>query len=192
VRRRLPAGLTPERALALAGVTGLLLTGLVVLIMLVAAATGEDKRPIRPAVTTATPTPTPTATPKPKPTPVPLTAEQRTQRAAAAKIVTDKGFEVVKLRDWDPRRTLRVLLGRQTSGEPRRILAFFFLADGRYIGNDTTEASNSVRVKRTRDTVTTLSYATPDGRIDVRFAWDGSQLEPIEAIPDVTQRTAPR
>jgi hypothetical protein len=188
-QRRIPAGLTPERALALAGVSGLLLTGLIVVVMVIGAATGDPERPVLAATTpTATPTPTPTATPKPKPTPVPLTPEQRQVRDTARQTVESKGFEVVRLRDWDPRRTLRVLIGRQTAGG--KFLAFFFVKDRGYIGNDTSEASTKLRVKRVRDSIVTLTYGTPNGNRDVRYQWDGSNLSPLDQVPTVENRTA--
>ena len=197
---RLPQGLTPERALALAGVAGLLLTGLITLVLVVGAATGDDEQPIVAASTsTATPTSTPTATPKPRPTPVPLTPEQREERSAAVMTVEQKGFEVVRARDWDPRRTLRVLIGRQTSGG--RSLAFFFVRDRGYIGNDTSAASAKLRVRRSRDTVVTLEYGifapgdTPDKPTAnperVRFQWDGGSLRPLDPVPPESLRTTP-
>jgi len=183
--RRAPPGVTPERALALAGVGGLLLTGLVVLIMVLAAASPDKETPVQ-AAARATPTATPSPTATPKPTPVPLSPGQKAARAAAAKVVTDKGFEVVRLRDYEPRRKLRVLIGRQTSGG--RSLAFFFV-DDRYIGNDTTSASSEIRVRRKRDTITTLRYKTATRPVDVRFQWDGTQLAPLDAIPPEGART---
>lgn len=177
---------TPERMLAVAGTAGLLLVGLASLLM-IAGTGGEDREPQAAIATpTATATPTPTATPKPEPTPVPLTAEQRAQREAAAQIVTSRGFEPVKLRDYDPRRTLRVLLGRRTDGYR---LAFFFVGD-RYIGNDAREASAKLRVRKQQDTRVTLAYGTTGGSVDVRFQWDGSQLQPLDLIPSAEQRQA--
>src|SRR4029079_16010292 len=100
---------------------------------------------------TATPTPTPT--PKPKPTPVPLTAGQREERSAAAEVVQSRGFDVVRLRDWDPKDTLRVLIGEASSGR----MAFFFV-NGDYIGNDSSDPSARLSVRRTSDLTVTLRY----------------------------------
>jgi hypothetical protein len=182
---KLPDGITRERALAFAGLAGLIGIGLACLVMIAGAFSGSDEE----AVSTAAPIPTrtqkPTPTPKPKPTPVPLTAEQRTMREAAAQIVTSRGFEVVKLRDYDPRRTLRVLIGRETSGLRR---AFFFV-DERYIGNDAGESSAKIKVKRQGRTQVTLTYGLAQGGpVDVRFRWDGTKLIPLEALPSAALR----
>lgn len=188
-----PAGLTPERVLALAGTAALMLVALVSLVMI--ASVGGDEREASAPLAQSTPTATPTATPTPKPTPVPLTPDQRAAREAAAKILTDKGFTPLRLRDYDPRRRLRVLLGKQVSGT---IVAFFFV-DDRYIGNDTSEPSAKVRVKRKSETQVTLAYSTyapgdepccpTGGPIDVRFRWNGSALVPQDPIPPAQQRT---
>ena len=167
--------LTRERALALAGVTGLMVVGLIMLIM-VASAFNGDEEPEVAAGPAATRTPEPTPTPKPKPTPVPLTAEQRAARQTAAQLVESKGFEVVRLRDYDPRRKLRVLIGEDTAGGR---LAFFFV-DGTYIGNDRETASPELKVGRAGNIQVTLTY---DGDTDVRFRWDGTRLAPQDPLP---------
>ena len=166
---------TRARALAVAGVAGLMIVALASLIMIASAFDGDDEPELSaPPSATGTPRPTPTA--KPKPTPVPLTAEQRAARDAAVQLVESKGFEVVRKRDYDPRRRLRVLIGEDTAGGR---LAFFFV-DGTYVGNDRSSASPDLRVKRARDTQVTLSYG---GGTDVRFRWDGTRLAPQDPLP---------
>ena len=166
---------TRRRALAVAGVTGLMVIALAMLIMIASAFDGDDEPEIAVGpVATSTPKPTPTA--KPKPTPVPLTAEQRAARQTAAQLVESKGFEVVRLRDYDPRRKLRVLIGEDTAGGR---LAFFFV-DGTYIGNDRSTASEELKVKRAGNVQVTLTY---DGDTDVRFRWDGTRLAPQDPLP---------
>ena len=166
---------TRARALAVAGVSGLMLVALACLIMIAAAFDGDDETEVtaRPAAT-STPKPTPTA--KPKPTPVPLTPEQRAARDAAVQLVESKGFEVVRKRDYDPRRKLRVLIGEDTAGGR---LAFFFV-DGTYIGNDRSSSSPDLKVKRAGNLQVTLTY---EGATDVRFKWDGSSLTPQDPLP---------
>ena len=167
--------LTRRRALAFAGVAGLIAVGLASLVMIASAFRGDDEPEIA-----ATPTPaataTPTATPEPKPTPVPLTAEQKAARESAAELVREKGFEVVRLRDYDPRRKLRVLIGEEPSGMR---MAFFFV-DDLYIGNDRSSLSSKLKVKRAGDVQVTLTY---DGASDVRFKWDGNALVPQDPLP---------
>lgn len=171
-----PAQITRERALAVAGVAGLLLVGLTCLVMIASAFSGDGDSATTPAAPVATSTPKPTPTPKPRPTPVPLTAAQRAARQAAADLVVSKGFTPVRLRDYDPRRKLRVLIGEDASGGR---LAFFFVDDA-YIGNDRTTSSETLRVKRAGDVQVTLTYA---GGIDVRFKWDGVRLAPQDPLP---------
>ena len=166
---------TRQRALALAGVTGLMIVALAMLIMVASAFDGDDEQEVATGpVATKTPKPTPTA--KPKPTPVPLTAEQRAARDTAVQLVESKGFEVVRKRDYDPRRKLRVLIGEDTAGGR---LAFFFV-DGTYIGNDKRGASPKLKVKRAGNIQVTLTY---DGGTDVRFRWDGTRLAPQDPLP---------
>ena len=193
-----PDNLTPERILALAGVGGLLLVGLISLILVFSAASGGDEEPETAAQATATATPSPTPTPEPTPTPVPLTAQQKQERQAAADIVTSRGFEVVRLRDYDPRKTLRVLIGRSTTDT---FLAFFFV-NGDYIGNDAEDSSAKLRVTKKGDLQVTLAYGIyapgdePDtptgGPVRVRFKWDGTRLAPQDPLPPPEQRTPGR
>jgi hypothetical protein len=101
---------------------------------------------------------------------------------------------VKRLRDYDPRDTLRVLIGRTSSGAE---MAFFFV-QGDYIGNDSSDLSADVRVRHTADLTTTLRYtvATPSttggtpttSKLDVRFTWDGSRLVPDQQLPPASQR----
>ena len=195
-RRPEPRDRTPERVLALAGVGGLLLVFVVTLVLILGGGGSSSDQAVA-SITptaTATATPTPTATPKPKPTPVPLTPAQRAERTAAADLVRSRGFTVTRLRDYDPEDTPRVLIGKTSSGGR---LAFFFV-QGDYIGNDSTEVSGRLRVKRTADLTTTLTYgvaqpSTTGGdptvsKLDVRFTWDGSRLNPDQELPPTAQR----
>jgi hypothetical protein len=153
----------------------------------------ENGAALRPA---AAPTATPTTEPKPRPRP--LSARERAARRAAADIVRSQGFEPLRLADWRPRQTLRVLVGRQSGGTARR--AFFFVGD-RYVGNDTAEPSARVRVATQRSRRITLVYdryepgdrpCCPKGGVQrVRFEWDGTALRPLDAIPPAAARTAP-
>lgn len=184
---QLPDGVTRERALALSGVAGLMIVLLACLVM-VAGALSDDEEPLSAAPTPApTRTPAPTPTPKPKPTPVPLTPSQRAAREAAAEVVRSRGFEVVRLRDYDPRRKLRVLIGEDAAGMR---MAFFFVDDS-YIGNDSTQSSAELKVKRAGNVQVTLRYGLASGEdVDVRFKWNGSSLVPQDPVPDAAARAA--
>lgn len=164
-----------RRALAVAGAAGLMAVGLISLIMIASAFNGDGEPEVA-AEPAATQTPEPTPTPKPEPTPVPLTAEQRAARDAAAQLVESKGFDVVRRRDYDPRRKLRVLIGEDNAGGR---MAFFFV-DGTYIGNDRSSTSQELKVKRAGNIQVTLTY---EGGTDVRFKWDGSRLVPQDPLP---------
>jgi hypothetical protein len=172
-----------------AALGGLLLVLLIVVVLVVGSGGGDDDASsaadARPTAT-ATPTPEATRTPKPSPTPRPLTAAQRQQRDMAAKTVADRGFDVTRLRDFDARKTLQVLIGKSNSGNE---LAFFFV-DGEYIGNDSTESSKSLTVRRGGDSTTAiLRYAVSDGDpVDVSFRWDGTRLTPDPEIPPTSSR----
>jgi hypothetical protein len=192
---------TPERVLAVAGVLALLVVFVVIVSLISGAATGgSGSAENQAASATAEParTPSPTPTPTPTPTPVPLTAAERAERQAAADVVASRGFEVVRLRDWDPKDTLRVLIGRSSSGGR---LAFFFV-NGDYIGNDSSDASARLSVRRTSDLAATLRYRIyapgdspdrPTGEtVDVRFRWNGASLQPETALPAPSQRTPGR
>jgi hypothetical protein len=167
--------ITRERILAVAGVSALLLVGLTCLVMIASAFSGDEEPEVS-AQPAATATPEPTPTVKPEPTPVPLTAEQRAARETAAELVESKGFDVVRLRDYDPRRKLRVLVGEEPGGGR---MAFFFV-DDTYIGNDRSAVSPEMRVKRAGNIQVTLTYADDT---DVRFKWDGTSLVPQDPLP---------
>jgi hypothetical protein len=87
-----------------------------------------------------------------------------------------------------------VLIGRTTEDAK---LAFFFV-DGTYLGNDSTELSSKLKVKRTNDLEVTLQYGIyqtgdesgkPTGEpITVTFRYEGGIVEPVEALPAPEQR----
>ncbi len=196
------------RVLGVAGLCGLLIVLIVTLVMIGGSGGGSNGDSSRRTAAAATPrrTPRPTATATatatetaaPKPTPTPTTAAQQEERAAAAQIVVSRGFKVVHLGDYDPKATLRVLIGRSDTGSE---LAFFF-ANGDYIGNDSTDPSADVSVVSTDDLEVTLQYGIfqsadepdkPTGvPVIVHFSWDGTELTPLEALPSPEQRTPGR
>lgn len=168
-----------RRALGVAGAAALMGVWLVCVVLVVGVLAGDgDPEPAALAPSPSrTPAPTPTATPEP--TPEPLTAEQRAMRGEAADLVRSKGFEPVKLRHYDPRRTLRVLIGRTTAGTE---LPFFFVGET-YIGNGTSSPSRDLRIVRRQDTQVTLAF----GDTRVRFKWDGVRLAPLDPLPAARQ-----
>ena len=190
--RRQPADRKSARVLAAAGVTGLLLV--FVLVIAIIAGAGGDEGEETAAAPTPAATVEPTPTEKPRKTPVPLTADQKAERDEAIALVESRGFEVVDEDDWKPDDTLQVLIGRTSEHHE---MAFFFV-DGTYLGNDSTDVSSKLRVKRTDDLDVTLQYGIfepgdepnePTGEpITVTFRYEGGAVQPIEAVPSTEQR----
>jgi len=129
-----------------------------------------------------------------------LTPTQRKARTAAVTTLRSQGYEPVAIADFDPRHSLRVLVGYR-SGDPlgpRR--AFFFRASG-LVGTDSTSPSSGLKVAGAGRSSVTLAYgiyAAGDqaccpsgGREKVRFGWTGAALAPTGGtIPASYQRLA--
>jgi hypothetical protein len=187
---------TLSRVLGVAGVVGLFVV-LIVMVALIGGG-GDDDGEEAAATPVVTPTPSPTRTPKPKKTPVPLTPDEKLARQDDIDVVRSRGFDVVNKHDWNPDDTLQVLIGKASSGG---YLAFFFV-DGQYLGNDSTELSAKVKIKRTNDLDVTLAYGIyqpgddplkPTGDpVLVHFRYEGGRVTPVQAIPAPEQRTPGR
>lgn len=183
-----PEARTPARVLAVAGLIGMLVV-LVFAIALMGGAAGDDSGEQEAEAPEVTATAEVTKTPKPTPTVVPLTAEERAARQEAIDLVASRGFEVLDKADWNPDDTLQVLIGETTEGAK---LAFFFV-DGTYLGNDSTELSSKIKVKRTDDVAVVLQYGIyadgdkpgkPTGApIEVTFRYEAGVVEPVNALP---------
>jgi hypothetical protein len=194
---RPPADRTLSRVLGLAGVAGLFVV-LVVVVALIGGAGDDDGSEEAVATPAVTLTPTPTRTPKPEKTPVPLSPEEKLARQDDIDVVRSRGFDIVDKRDWNPEDTLQVLIGEASSGG---YMAFFFV-DGQYLGNDSTEVSAKLKIKRTDDLDVTLAYGIyqpgddplkPTGDpVLVHFRYEGGQVTPVEAVPAPEQRTPGR
>jgi LppP/LprE lipoprotein len=179
-RRRWPA-----RVAGLLGTAALLGTGAAIAVMVVPSPREEAEAP---ASTPADEGAAVKEPPKPK-----LTAAQRRARRAAVEVLADEGFRPLRLRDYDFRRELRVLIGRPADDKagPRR--AFFF-AQRRFVGFDSDAASASLKIVGAKERSVTLAYGMylpgdrrccpTGGRERVRFVWDGFTLAPQEELPD--------
>jgi hypothetical protein len=116
---------------------------------------------------------------------------------AAAATVARQGFDVIDRRAYDPRATLRVLLGvKHGSGDGYAKRAFFFVGD-RYIGTDTGDLSASMRIASQSDRTVALTYALygprdalccPHRFATVRYHWNGVRLVPQDRIPSSSER----
>src|SRR4051794_3364659 len=64
---------------------------------------------------------------KPKPKPVRLTKAQVAARRAAVATLRLQGYTTIRARDYDPKATLRVLIGRPVGDAAGGLRAFFFV-----------------------------------------------------------------
>ena len=145
---------------------------------------------------TAPPAQPKTVTHKKKAAKPKLTTAQRHARTAAVGTLRDQGYRPVTLKDYAPNHVLRVLIGKGDGG-----LRAFFFAGGKYIGNDATDDSGTIKVVRAGNRSVSLSYklfkpgdkacCPSGGTTRVLFRWDGKNLAPQTAIPPATARHAP-
>jgi hypothetical protein len=193
-RRRLPhrgpVARWARRILGLLATAAFLGSGVAIALMVMPEAGQERALGEAPAPSAEpTPEPTPTATPKPKRKP--LTKAQRQQRVDAVEELRRQGYTTLKATDYDPRATLRVLIGRPVGDAAGGYRAFFFNKDG-FIGNDTTGPSSTLSVAKKGKRTITLSYGVyqsgdpagqPSRKIRVRFKLEGETLVPDGPIP---------
>ncbi len=129
--------------------------------------------------------------PSPPQPPNPSSPQTAVDRAVAK--VRELGFTVADTSQYDPNRTLNVLVGVRTgSADGTAQQAFFFVNDS-YVGTDTSDTSAGVSVAWQNDTTSALSYqlysssdpqcCPTGGSATVRFHWDGTKLTPLDPIP---------
>jgi hypothetical protein len=118
-----------------------------------------------------------------------LNAKQVAARTAAVSALRNQGYLPTREADFDPRHTLRVLIGYR-NGDPLGPRRAFFFVGSRMIGNDSTAGSSTLKLARSGDKWATLAYGvyTPGGTqpvstTKVRFNWNGASLTPAGAIP---------
>lgn len=172
----------PSRILGVLATAALLGTGVAIAMMVIPQP--EDE-------TAATATPSAAA---PAPAKHGLTDSQRAARRSAITTLRDQGFTPVRLADWHPEHTLRVLIGRDETGAER---AFFFVRR-KFVGNDDATASATVRVAAARPHGVTLTYrlfgpadeaCCPKGeRVRVTFRWKDGTLAPAAEVPAAFER----
>ena len=143
--------------------------------------------------------PTPTATPAKKhkkakkkaSKPKGPTKAQREALKNAVAVVRAKGYTTLKQSDYDPKATLRVLIGRPVGDAAGGNRAFFFMKDA-FLGNDALNPSTKLTVAKTGKVTVTLSYGVyetgdtsgaPSGRKKVRFRLEGTRIHALDTIP---------
>jgi hypothetical protein len=119
------------------------------------------------------------------------TKAQLAARTAAVAEVRRQGFTTLKLRDYDPTATLRVLVGRPVGDAAGGTRAFFFLKE-RFLGNDALSPSSKLTVAKQGKVTVTLSYGVynpgdtpgaPSARKRVRFRLEGERIHALDTIP---------
>jgi LppP/LprE lipoprotein len=173
----------PSRILGVLATAALLGTGVAIALMVIP--TPEEEAAV------STPPPAVAEAPPVKPG---LTPAQRAARRSAVATLDEQGFKPVRIADWHPEHTLRVLIGRDEAGAER---AFFFVKR-RFVGNDDAVASASVRVSSARENGVTLTYrlfgptdeaCCPKGeRVKVSFRWQDGTLVPAGEVPPSFER----
>jgi|SRR5215210_200094 len=188
------------RAIGLAATLVLLGVGVAV-VLTVTNSGGDSPKETFAAAPTATPTPARDRKAKGPRRPR-LTNAQRASRNAAVAQIRSQGFEPVAIAAYEPRQTLRVLIGRPKASSTgvRGRRAFFFVRE-QYIGTDSTSPSLRLKVAAQRGSQITLAYTRyapgdkaccpRDGTVKVRFTLSGGQLAPLDPIPPAASRLPP-
>jgi hypothetical protein len=187
------------RAVGLVATLALLGVGVAVLLTLTRDNGGKSEQE------TFAPTPKATKTPAGRKASRPrrprLTAAQRASRNAAVAQMRTQGFEPVAISTYEPRQSLRVLIGRpKASMGVRGRRAFFFVRE-QYIGTDASSPSARLRVASQSRTGITLAYTRfaagdkpccpSDGTVKVRFSMGDGRLQPLDPIPPAASRLPP-
>lgn len=189
------------RAIGLAATLVLLGVGVAVLLTVTRDSRGSSaKETFAP---TATATPTAAAERKAKgPAVLPLTNAQKESRNAAVGQMRSQGFEPVATSTYNPRRSLRVLIGRPKASSTgvRGRRAFFFVR-AQYIGTDAISPSLRLKVAGQNGGRITLAYTRyaagdkpccpSDGTVKVRFEMGDGRLQPLDPIPPAAARLPP-
>jgi hypothetical protein len=119
------------------------------------------------------------------------TKAQLAARKAAVAEVRRQGFTTLKLSDYDPKATLRVIVGRPVGDAAGGTRAFFFMKET-FLGNDASAPSSKLTVAKKGKVTVTLSYGVynpgdtagaPSGRKRVRFRLEGGRIHALDTIP---------
>jgi hypothetical protein len=195
-----PRGVRGQLARAIGLVATLLLLGVGVAVFVTVTRDNDTSSAKETFAPTATATATAAA--KRKKAPPRLTNAQKQSRAAAVGQLRSQGFEPVAISTYNPRQSLRVLIGRPKASSTgvRGRRAFFFVRE-QYLGTDAASPSLRLKVASQKGSQITLAYkrfavgdkpcCPSDGTVRVRFKLDGERLTPLDPIPPAPARLPP-
>jgi hypothetical protein len=121
-----------------------------------------------------------------------LTKAQRQARQDAVSELRTQGYTPLNAAVYDPRATLRVLIGRPVGDAGGGEYAFFFEGTT-FLGKDASAPSTQIKVSKKGKTTVTLTYGVyvsgdapgnPSDRAKVRFALQAGAVHALDAIPD--------
>jgi LppP/LprE lipoprotein len=124
-----------------------------------------------------------------------LPAEER----HAIQVVADHDWNVIDARKYgSPTPGLHALLGDQEAGGSGLPLHVFFFLGGRYLGTDTSEPSEGIRIAWAGTSTVGVEYTIwkksdahccpTGGHRLVRYHWTGTKLVPLDPIPALAER----
>ena len=115
----------------------------------------------------------------------------------AKTVMSHQGYEPVNPDQYSTSSNLRFMVGRTS---PTKEKVFFFLGDNRWLGTDTKDPSMTIDVAHSDTNSVQVTYGLykpadldnkpTGGTKTVTFKWNGSKLEPLDAIPSSSE-TAP-
>lgn len=118
---------------------------------------------------------------------------------AAAAVVRAHGYTPNETSQYQPKQTLRVLVGTRTGSSDGYGQQAFFFVDGHYLGTDTSQPSATVKVVSQGDTEVALSYPIykagdplgkpSGGEKTVHFQLNNGRLVPVGQIPSSAARS---
>jgi hypothetical protein len=196
-----PRGVRGQLARAVGLIATVLLLGVGVAVLVTVTRDNDTSSAQETFAPTATATATAAAKRKAKAAPR-LTNAQKQSRTAAVGQLRSQGFEPVAIAAYNPRQSLRVLIGRPKASSTgvRGRRAFFFVRE-QYLGTDAASPSLRLKVSGQQGNQITLAYTRfaagdkaccpSDGTVKVRFKLDGERLTPLDPIPPAAARLPP-
>lgn len=107
--------------------------------------------------------------------------------SAAIAVLARHGYAAVETASYDPRDTLRVIVGAARDGRVPGEHAFFF-NETTYLGVDAGAPSARITVLAHSDSAVTLGYAVGGSVRPVQFALDMGAVMPLRPLPSAAAR----